>query len=221
MRKNIIVLILGVIFLGLVARLWWHFSASKFPGADVNPYEQYTLVMQTPSPSSQISELVRDLEKISRISGWTVLSWDYNGDVASVKLKADGGAPAKLLTATQAMKMSANFSPSGVVVNFGLGLDHRNLSDKMLDAQETADEIIKNIGKIISPNDIKIDHTEKNRVFKKIDMSVNLNNISYSQLQAIGEKLGDAPAKINLLSAEVNNKTQKLTGVLKISVVGS
>lgn len=208
-------LLVFLLFIGLLG--WWYFSQPK-PTINVNPYEQYELSLQTPSPASEITALVHGLQRINEIPKWKVVSIEYVGTGGRAKLKSQGGTATQLLTMTQARGMVVNFSSSGTFLNFSSELNHRTLPDKILSTEETVATVINRMSSVLPEKSVEVNQTIKNQVFKQVDMTISFKMISPAVLQSIGSKLDDLPVNVNIISASIENEL--LSGFIKISVVG-
>ena len=207
-----------VLCLGVLGTLWWYSNQSK-PTVNVNPYEQYELSLQTPSPATESSALVHGLAKINQIPGWIVTSVEFDGQVGNAKLKSVGGTATQLLTQTQSMGMVVNFSSSGVFVNFSSALNHRALPDKIASAETTVAVVMDRMARVLPKKSVAVDQTITNQVFKQVELTISFNNVSPEVLQLIGSNLDDLPVNVNSISVTV--KDGLLSGYFKISVVGN
>jgi hypothetical protein len=207
-----------IICLGLLGTLWWYSSKPK-TSVNVNPYEQYEMSLQTPTPESETTALVHGLQKINQIPGWNVVSVEYDGETGSAKLKSIGGAATQLLTMSQAMGMVVSFSSSGTYINFSTTLNHRPLPDKIASTEKTVALIMDRMTHVLPKKSVSVDQTITNRVFKEVALTISFNNVSPEVLQLIGSNLDDLP--VNVKSITVNVKNGLLSGYFKISVVGN
>jgi hypothetical protein len=208
-----------VMCVGILGTLWWYSSQQSKPSVNVNPYEQYELSLQTPSPATESSALTHGLEKINRIPGWVVTNVEFDGQVGNAKLKSIGGTATQLLTMSQSMGMVVNFSSSGVFVNFASTLNHRALPDKIASAEDTVAVVMDRMARVLPKKSVVVDQTITNQVFKQVEVTISFNNVSPEVLQLIGSNLDDLP--VNVSSISVTVKDGLLSGYFKISVVGN
>lgn len=207
-----------VLCVAVLGVLWWHFSQTK-PKINVNPYEQYELSLQTPSPSSETTAFVKALRKMITIPGWEVVSAEFSGQVGEAKLKSVGGSATQLLTISQSQGMSVRFASTGVYLHFSSALTHRTLPDSITNAEKTVAVVMDRMNSVLPKKSVVVDQAKTNQVFKQIDITISFNNISPDVLQLMGSKLDDLPVNVNAISVNVKNGV--LSGYIKISVVGN
>ncbi|HEV2613703.1 MAG TPA: hypothetical protein VGV92_03225 [Gammaproteobacteria bacterium] len=207
-----------ILCVGLLGALWWY-SSKPTVSVSVNPYEQYELSLQTPTPASETAALIHGLEKINRIPGWMVSSVEFDGQNGNAKLTSMGGTATQLLTLSQSMGMVATFSSNGVFVNFTSSLSHRPVPDTIANTEKTVAIIMDRMTRVLPKKSVSVNQTISNRVFKQVEMTISFNNVSPEVLQLIGSRLDDLP--VNIESITVSVKNGLLTGYFKISVVGN
>ena len=117
------------------------------------------------------------------------------------------------------MGMVANFSSSGVFINFNATLNHRALPDKIANAEKTVAVVMDRMTRVLPKQSVTINQAVTNKVFKQVEMTITFNNVSPEVLQLIGANLDDLP--VNIDSITVNVKNGLLSGYFKISVVGN
>ncbi|MDX2163807.1 MAG: hypothetical protein SFW07_00125 [Gammaproteobacteria bacterium] len=216
-KRRLVLALVTMLCLGALVSLWY-LNQNKTTSR-INPYEQYALSLQTPSPASQTNAFVKGLRKINGIQGWTVLSMEYQDGVGKAVLKSNGGSTTQLLTLSQSKGMTVNFLSTGTTINFTAALQERKLSEMMISSDKTVATLTKRLNALLSKNAVSVDETTTNSVFKKIDMTLSFNDVSPSVIESIGTKLDDLPVNINSISATIKNGS--LSGNVKISVIGN
>lgn len=66
-KRRLLLALMTAVCLGMLVGLWWYLNQNK-PVSPINPYEQYALALQTPSPSSQTNAFVQGLRKTTVIT---------------------------------------------------------------------------------------------------------------------------------------------------------
>jgi len=217
-KRRLLLALMTAVCLGMLVGLWWYLNQNK-PVSPINPYEQYALALQTPSPSSQTNAFVQGLRKTNGVQGWTVVSVVYQNGVGRALLKSNKGSTTQLLTLSQSKGMTVNFLSTGTTLNFTTALQNRKLSESMVSAQQIVAKITKRLNGVLPKTTITVDQAITNTVFKQIDMTISFNSVPPSVIESIGTKLDDLPVNINSISADI--KDGALSGNVKISVIGN
>ncbi len=218
-KRRLLLGTITLIGLGLFVALWLNYSNQIKTTNPINPYEQYALALQTPSPAKEMSAFVQALDKITSISGWSVVSVVFQDGQGNAILKSTGGSSTQLLTISQSKGMSVYFSPNNVTLHFSVVLTHRELSESMSSVDKTVDTLKKRLDGVLPKTAVVVEQATTNPVFKKITITLSLDNNSPEILNTIGTKVDDLPVNIDVITVTLNKG--QLTGNIKISAIGN
>jgi hypothetical protein len=217
-QKRSSLIAITIVCLVLLGGLWWYAHTKQTP-LQVNPFEQYELALQTPDPGQQISALNEGIRKADAIQGWYVGSVSYNGQVAQLPMHSLGGNASDLMTESQALNMTVNFSSQGASIGFPTIIEGRPTPDRIANTQQTIALIIDRMMKILPGKAVQINNTTQNQVFQQTGITISFNNISPEVLQLIGSSMDDLP--VTLISVTATKKDGLFSGNLQLNVVGN
>ena len=185
----------------------------------VNPYEQYELILQQPTVGTQISAFVHDIQSLTVLSGWKIMSAKYNGQTGEIILNSSGGRATGLIAKAQSLNMVTKFSSQGATVDFSTVLPKRSASDSMRRIHETQLLLIKRLTTVLPRQAIELHNTNTNPVFQEVGITITFQHLSAADLTLIAHDLDDLPVNLNLISVNINDKL--FSGSMNISLVGN
>jgi len=200
------------------------------PEKPINPYEQFELALQKPSPVEQLSEIVKDINSVSTIPGWEVASFSYTRSGMRFTFNSVGGTLAMLHDWGRVNKYPINIATNNFTLYLPSKVKSRSKPTQIANAQAVYLELIKRVSHVLYLPDggqsqgasqdtlVQFVSAQSQGNFREIRVAVNFTNIAPQTFVMLGHQLQGLP--INLEQVNATSADGLFSGKIDLVIVG-
>lgn len=217
-------IVLVVVFLGLLWMSYTYYEAQQevVPEStveEVNPYQQYNAMLQSPDPAVELTLLANKLTVFYTLPGWEVSSIAYGKSTITASVKSLGGSMHGLMSWADSHDMQMNIKQEGVTLKLELDPESRDVPKTIYPIKNVIASIVDQLAGVLPGNVIKLGDFAKKGVYVDVLVTINFTDITPLTFSMIGQQLVGLP--LVLQSTTFNMKDGIINGSITLDALGS
>lgn len=219
LRHNRIFVIFSVFVLLMIAgwALLPSSHSTKVPVKTTIISTAYEQALMTPSPDRVIHELAQKIDELYLIPGWEVVKINYNNNNYIITLHSDDGDVWYLTNWAKQHYYDVHMTPDGMQLQLRSSLLSRQLPAHYAIFQTEMDVLIRRLSPVLPGNAIAVGDIQQVGLLQKVDVTLNLSDVSPDVFNLIGQELNALPVSISM---DLQLKDGLISGKLQLSLWG-
>jgi hypothetical protein len=176
---------------------------------DENPYEQYQLELNSPSPQQLITEMLKQFSNLQLVPGWTVNSLEFSasasGGTSRVSVSSLGGKVESLFSWVYKYNGTPDISTDGIYANFEASLPKRPLPTRIETSKNVLAALLDRVAKVTPGNVIQLNSTAIKKNYTQTTITYNVPSSSPTVYAAISKQLENLPLVLTKASIKIDN----------------
>ncbi len=217
-----------VVVIALCWMLWTFISSHKkeLPTviiSTVSPYQYYNITLTSPDPTTELTELVRNMMLLLTMPGWKADAITYTPGlpgalVASVK--SSGARTNVLFDWAQKNNAKVQIQPDGFYVTLYTFIPKRQPPKSISSMQEIISSLLDRMSYVLPGNVLKISATTDKKFFSEMEMVLSINSASPMQVITVAQQLKDLPIVITKISGSLSSDGN-ISSTITFKVLGN
>lgn len=216
---------LGVIIAGMLFLMWNLMSSGQdevkavvLP--EVNPYIAFNKIMTSPAPDQEMQAVLKAVDRLFTMPGWTIIQMDYVSKAASTKVTSGGTSIAVLQNWAMNNEATVDINKAGIFVVMPIKITDRKTPTKIYPTKSVVMTFIDRIATVYPGNNVRFSSIDGKGIHKTSKLEITIDKLTPVTLGLISEQFKDLPLVLKGVSLKLD-RTGTLSGKILIEAVGS
>lgn len=216
-------LIIGMVALGLLWFMYSYYQAHKEVIkpiiVQVDPYQDFYLALQTPSPADELNGVADGIKFLLTIPGWRPKVVVYSNGTLTAALDSKGAKTSILYDWAEQNGATISVTPEGIFANVKQHFTPRSRPTAIYKINRVIADLVDNISTVFPGNHITLGVFDKKEVYTTVPVTIQIDMASVALLPLISEQIKDLP--LVLSNVNLNYEEGTINGTIVLKALGN